>query len=228
MTRKQYENQIRLIAVSETSRAFRKSAIIKTIVKIAKQKNHIASGQLVNPSESNSITPNADDQWLVRGNRKAVIVRVYSVKQGVPSSIRIKTQLKYGVDERYYQLTTDSKKKKWFPNEEGINRLENWIKQKSARGVSFDLPSRGKDRKEAKKKMDSSNPIDVSRVAFAIANGIRKKGIKNRSNFFNPFKYKNTGVRATLDKAELKINDRLTELFTSEATISIDRLIETL
>ena len=123
MTRKQYENQIRLIAVSETSRAFRKSAIIKTIVKIAKQKNHIASGQLVNPSESNSITPNADDQWLVRGNRKAVIVRVYSVKQGVPSSIRIKTQLKYGVDERYYQLTTDSKKKKWFPNEEGINRL---------------------------------------------------------------------------------------------------------
>ena len=217
MTRKQYENQIRLIAVSETSRAFRKSAIIKTIVKIAKQKNHIASGQLVNPSESNSITPNADDQWLVRGNRKAVIVRVYSVKQGVPSSIRIKTQLKYGVDERYYQLTTDSKKKKWFPNEEGINRLENWIKQKSARGVSFDLPSRGKDRKEAKKKMDSSNPIDVSRVAFAIANGIRKKGIKNRSNFFNPFKYKNTGVRATLDKAELKINDRLTELFTSEA-----------
>jgi len=228
MTRKQYENQIRLIAVSETSRAFRKSAIIKTIVKIAKQKNHIASGQLVNPSESNSITPNADDQWLVRGNRKAVIVRVYSVKQGVPSSIRIKTQLKYGVDERYYQLTTDSKKKKWFPNEEGINRLENWIKQKSARGISFDLPSRGKDRKEAKKRMDSSNPIDVSRVAFAIANGIRKNGIKNRSNFFNPFKYKNTGVRATLDKAELKINDRLTELFTSEATISIDRLIETL
>ena len=225
MTRKQYENQIRLIAVSETSRAFRKSAIIKTIVKIAKQKNHIASGQLVNPSESNSITPNADDQWLVRGNRKAVIVRVYSVKQGVPSSIRIKTQLKYGVDERYYQLTTDSKKKKWFPNEEGINRLENWIKQKSARGISFDLPSRGKDRKEAKKRMDSSNPIDVSRVAFAIANGIRKNGIKNRSNFFNPFKYKNTGVRATLDKAELKINDRLTELFTSEATISIDRLI---
>jgi hypothetical protein len=228
MTRKQYENQIRLIAVSETSRAFRKSAIIKTIVKIAKQKNHIASGQLVNPSESNSITPNADDQWLVRGNRKAVIVRVYSVKQGVPSSIRIKTQLKYGVDERYYQLTTDSKKKKWFPNEEGINRLENWIKQKSARGISFNLPSRGKDRKEAKKRMDSSNPIDVSRVAFAIANGIRKNGIKNRSNFFNPFKYKNTGVRATLDKAELKINDRLTELFTSEATISIDRLIETL
>ncbi len=228
MTRKQYENQIRLIAVSETSRAFRKSAIIKAIVKIAKQKNHIASGQLVNPSESNSITPNADDQWLVRGGRKAVIVRVYSVKQGVPSSIRIKTQLKYGVDERYYQLTTDSKKKKWFPNEEGIDRLENWIKQKSARGVSFDLPSRGKDRKEAKKRMDSSNPIDVSRVAFAIANGIRKNGIKNRSNFFNPFKYKNTGVRATLEKAELKINDRLTELFTSEATISIDRLIETL
>jgi len=228
MTRKQYENQIRLIAVSETSRAFRKSAIIKAIVKIAKQKNHIASGQLVNPSKSNSITPNADDQWLVKGNRKAVIVRVYSVKQGVPSSIRIKTQLKYGVDERYYQLTTDSKKKKWFPNEEGINRLENWIKQKSARGISFDLPSRGKNRKEAKKRMDSSNPIDVSRVAFAIANGIRKKGIKNRSNFFNPFKYKNTGVRATLDKAELKINDRLTELFTSEATISIDRLIETL
>ena len=36
MTRKQYENQIRLIAVSETSRAFRKSAIIKAIVKIAK------------------------------------------------------------------------------------------------------------------------------------------------------------------------------------------------
>lgn len=228
MTRKQYENQIRLIAVSETSRAFRKSAIIKAIVKIAKQKNHIASGKLVNPSESNSITPNADDQWLVRSDKKAIIVRVYKIKQGVPSSIRIKTQLNYGVDERYYQLTTDSKKKKWFPNEEGINRLESWIRQKSARGLSFDLPSRGKGRKEAKKRMDPSNPIDVGRVAFAIANGIKKNGIKNRSNFFNPFKYKNTGVKATLNKAELKINDRLTELFTSEATISIDRLIETL
>lgn len=76
--------------------------------------------------------------------------------------------------------------------------------------------------------MNPSNPIDVGRVAFAIANGIAKNGIKNRSNFFNPFEYKNTGVKATLNKAELRINDRLTELFTSQATISIDRLIETL
>ena len=74
--------------------------------------------------------------------------------------------------------------------------------------------------------MDPSNPIDVGRVAFAIANGIKKNGIKNRSNFFNPFEYKNTGVKATLSKAEVKINDRLTELFTSEATISIDRLMQ--
>lgn len=228
MTRKQYENQIRLIAVSETSRAFRKSAIIKAIVKIAKQKNHIASGQLINPSESKSITPSADDRWLVPNGKKAVIVRVYGIKQGVPSSVRIKTQLKYGVDEKYYQLTTHSKRKKWFPNREGIDALEDWIKQKSSRGLSFKLPSRGKGRKKETRPMDPSNPIDVGRVAFAIANGINKNGIKNRSNFFNPFEYKNTGVRATLSKAEVKINDRLTELFTSEATISIDRLIETL
>jgi hypothetical protein len=228
MTRKQYENQIRLIAVSETSRAFRKSAIIKAIVKIAKQKNHIASGRLINPSESNSITPSADDRWLVPNGKKAVIVRVYGIKQGVPSSVRIKTQLKYGVDEKYYQLTTHSKRKKWFPNREGIDALEDWIKQKSSRGLSFKLPSRGKGRKKETRPMDPSNPIDVGRVAFAIANGIKKNGIKNRSNFFNPFEYKNTGVKATLSKAEVKINDRLTELFTSEATISIDRLIETL
>lgn len=228
MTRKQYENQIRLIAVSETSRAFRKSAIIKAIVKIAKQKNHIASGRLINPSESNSITPNADDRWLVRDTKKAIIVRVYNIKQGVPSSVRIKTQLEYGVDEKYYQLTTHSKKKKWFPSREGIDALEDWIKQKSARGLSFKLPNRGKGRKKETRPMDPSNPIDVGRVAFAIANGIKKNGIKNRSNFFNPFEYKNTGVKATLTKAETRINDRLTELFTSEATISIDRLIETL
>lgn len=231
MTRKQYENQIRLIAVSETSRAFRKSAIIKAIVKIAKQKNHIASGQLINPSESKSITPSADDRWLVPNGKKAVIVRVYGIKQGVPSSVRIKTQLKYGVDEKYYQLTTHSKKLKPFPNKEGlvsIDRLEDWIKQKSARGLSFKLPDRGKGRKKETRRMDPSNPIDVGRVAFAIANGIKKNGIKNRSNFFNPFEYKKTGVKATLSKAEVKINDRLTELFTSEATISIDRLIETL
>ena len=231
MTRKQYKNQIRLIAVSETSRAFRKSAIIKAIVKIAKQKNHIASGQLVNPSESNSITPNADDKWLVSNGKKAVIVRVYGIKEGVPSSVRIKTQLKYGVDEKYYQLTTHSKKLKPFPSGSGlvsIDRLEDWIKQKSSRGLSFTLPSRGQGRKKETRPMDPSNPIDVGRVAFAIANGIKKNGIKNRSNFFNPFEYKNTGVRATLSKAETRINDRLTELFTSEATISIDRLIETL
>ncbi len=228
MTRKQYENQIRLIAVSETSRAFRKSAIIKAIVKIAKQKNHIASGMLVNPSESNSITPNADDRWLVPNKKKSVIVRVYSIKEGVPSSIRIKTQLEYGINEKYYQLTTHSKKKKWFPNRDGIDKLEDWIKQKSSRGISFTLPSRGKGRKKETRPMNPSNPIDVGRVAFAIANGIAKNGIKNRSNFFNPFEYKNTGVKATLNKAELRINDRLTELFTSQATISIDRLIETL
>lgn len=228
MTRKQYENQIRLIAVSETSKAFRKSAIIKAIVKIAKEKNHIASGMLINPSESNSITPNADDQWLVRKDKKSIIVRVYNIKQGVPSSVRIKTQLIYGVDEKYYQLTTHSEKKKWFPNEEGINRLEDWVRQKSSRGVSFKLPNRGSNRKKETRSMDPTNPIHVSRVAFAIANGIKKNGIKNRSNFFNPFEYKNTGVRATLNKAEARINDRLTDLFTTEATISIDRLIETL
>jgi hypothetical protein len=228
MTRKQYENQIRLIAVSETSRAFRKSAIIKSIIKIAKEKNHIASGNLINPLESNSITPNADDRWLVRKNKRAVIVRVYKIVQGVPASIRIKTQVKYGVDEKYYQLTTHSTKKMWFPNEDGINRLEDWLKQKSARGTSFTLPSRGKGRKNENKRMDPNNPVDVGRVAFAIANGIKKNGIKNRSNFFNPFNYKRTGVAATLNKAELRINDRLTDLFLREGIISIDRLIETL
>lgn len=228
MTRKQYENQIRLIAVSETSKAFRKAGIINAIVKIAKEKNHIASGNLINPLESNSITPNADDRWLVRNNKRAVIVRVYKIVQGVPASIRIKTQLKYGVDEKYYQLTTHSPKRKWFPNEEGINRLEDWIKQKSSRGLSFKLPNRGKGRKKETRRMDPNNPVDVGRVAFAIANGIKKKGIKNRSNFFNPFVYKRTGVAATLNKAELRINDRLTDLFISEGNISIDRLIDTL
>tara|TARA_R110001599_G_scaffold255245_2_gene455390 strand:- start:688 stop:1374 length:687 start_codon:yes stop_codon:yes gene_type:complete len=228
MTRRQYENQIRLIAVSEISKGFRKSGIIKAIIKIAKDKNHIASGSLINPLKSNSITPNADDQWLVRKKKKAVSVRVYNTKTGVPSSIRINTRLEYGIDERYYQLTTDSKKKKWFPNRDGINRLEEWVRQKSSRGVSFTLPSRGKGRKKETRKMDVSNAVDVTRVAFAIANGIKKKGIKNRSNFFNPFKSKKNGVKATLNNAELKINDRLTELFTSQATISIDRLIKTL
>ncbi len=231
MTRKQYENQIRLIAVSETSRAFRKAGIIEAIVKIAKEKNHIASGNLINPLESNSITPNADDRWLVRKNKRAIMVRVYKIVQGVPASIRIKTQVKYGVDERYYQLTTHSKKLKPFPSKNGlvsIDRLEDWLKQKSARGTSFTLPNRGKGRGKETKKMDPNNPIDVGRVAFAIANGIKKNGIRNRSNFFNPFEYKRTGVAATLNKAELKINDRLTDLFISEGTISVDRLIETL
>ena len=231
MTRKQYENQIRLIAVSETSKAFRKAAIIDKIIKIATDKNHIASGDLTNPLKSNSIFPPADDRWLVRKNKKAIIVRVYKIVQGVPSSVRIKTQLKYGVDERYYQLTTRSKKLKPFPNKAGlvsIDRLEDWLKQKSARGETFKLPNRGKGRGKEQKKMNPNNPIDVGRVAFAIANGIKRNGIKNRSNFFNPFEYKNNGVAATLNKAELRINDRLTELFMGRATISIDRLIETL
>jgi hypothetical protein len=228
MTRKQYENRIRLIVVSETIKEFRKSAIIASILKIVKEKNHIASGNLINPTQSDSILPTADDRWLVRKDKKAVSVRIYKIVQGVPASVRIKTQVKYGVDEKYYQLTTHSKKEKWFPSEDGINRLEDWLKQKSSRGTVFHLPSRSKERSGEKKVMNPNNPIDVGRVAFAIANGIKKKGIKNRSNFFNPFEYKRNGVAATLKKAELKINDRLTDLFIQEGNFSIERLIETL
>lgn len=224
MTRKQWQNRIRLIAVSEIIKEFRRSGIIKQIIKRAKEKDHIASGNLINPEKSNSLIPNRDDRFLTRRDQKrAISVRVYKVVQGIPSSITIRTNISYGVDEKYYFLTEKSPAVKWHPNERGIDNLEKWVKQKAGRGKQFYLPSRGRKTIEQKKVMDPNNPKDVIRVTFAIAKGLAKNGIK-KSSFANAFEYKKNGVYATLVKAETNINNRLTLLVEQETMVSFNKI----
>jgi len=219
-SRKQYENQIRLIVVAETIKEFKKSAIIKSIVDNAKSLKLIASERLINPSWSKSITPTADDRWLIPGKRKAVIVRVYNTKAGIPSTIKIVTQITGGyVDRRYYQLTDESKGKKFGVSEEGVERIKNWIKLKANRGNTWRLKI-GKKVRVA----DMNKPSDVQKLAFFIARKIRKRGIAS-TGFTNPFKDKRTGITPTLDRAEIRINKRLTDLFTDETVINVDRLM---
>jgi hypothetical protein len=224
MTTKQWQNRIRLIAVSEIIKQFRKAGIIKEITRRAEEKGHVASGNLINPEKSNSIIPNRDDRFLTRRDKKrAISVRVYKIVQGIPSSLTIKTNISYGVDKKYYFLTQGSPNEKWHPNREGIDNLERWVKQKASRGKSFYLPKRGKKRINKKQTMDPSNPIDVIRVTFAIAKGLEENGIK-KSSFANRFEYKNNGVYATLIKAERNINDRLTQLIEQETMVSINKI----
>ncbi len=219
-SRKQYENQIRLIVVAETIKEFKKSAIIKSIVDNAKSLNLIASERLVNPSWSKSITPASDDRWLIPGKRKAVIVRVYNNKSGIPSTIRIVTQITGGyVDRRYYQLTDESKGKKFGVSEEGVERIKNWIKQKAARGKTWKLKKGNKIRVA-----NVNKPADIQKLAFFIARKIRKKGITS-TGFTNPFKDSRKGITPTLDRAEIRINKRLTDLFADETVINVDRLM---
>ena len=70
MTRKQYENQIRLIAVSETSRAFRKSAIIKAIVAPIVLPNDTKIKPYQNPNNA----PPIKVRPRANGNDKEVVI----------------------------------------------------------------------------------------------------------------------------------------------------------
>lgn len=213
MTRKQYQNRIRLIAVAEIAKQFRKAGIINAIVGKIKGSGLIVSGGLSNPNESGSLTPRRDDLFLAREDgKKAVSVRVYKISQGIPSSITIRTNIRFGVAEKYFRLTKRSPSGGWNVSEEGFSRLKAWIVNSKA---NFKIDG---------KTLDKSKGYEVSKLAFVIKRSIQRNGLRKRYDFDNPFYYKNRGVLATLVKAQQNINDRLTDLFTEQTMVRFTKL----
>ena len=84
---KQIAVTARVIMVSALAKEFRKSQIIKKIIAIAKDKNMISTGDLINPKKSGSITPDSDDRWFEKP--ESIRVFVGPIINGVPSFLRV-------------------------------------------------------------------------------------------------------------------------------------------
>ena len=51
----QFKNKVKVIAVAKIGAAFKKSKIVERIIKSAKDKGHVATGKLTNPTSSRSM-----------------------------------------------------------------------------------------------------------------------------------------------------------------------------
>lgn len=181
---KQIAVTARVIMVNSLAKEFRKSQIIKKIIAIAKGRNMISTGNLINPSKSGSITPDADDKWFE--DPKSLKVFVGPIVNGIPSFLRVRVAPQYDIDSKYYYLTEKSPKKKWLPN---VRAIESWVRTKRIGELT-----------ESKK------------IAWAISKSILKKGIK-KTNLANPFFYKTTGVKPTIERGVNRGMIRVSELY---------------
>lgn len=207
---KQYENQIKVVIVAILSKEFKKSSIVSKVIGNAKSNNQVATKGLVNPSRTGSIVPSRDDRWLV--NPDAVVVRVGSVKYGVPEVSRISLKIRYGLAQEYYWLTKESPNSIWRPSGTEIVK---WIRAKGSRG---NFKYRGRS-------ADLSKDYQVQSIGYLISRSIGKKGI-SKTNLFNPFKNKKDGVEATVDRALPKIYDRLILLYGTESEDVLVKMLE--
>lgn len=198
----QYKNFIKVIVVAAVAKEFRKSAIIKKVVQKIKSQDLVATGELSNPQLTASILPSRDDRFLVE--KGGVIVKTAKIgPKGTPVATEIAVNIRYGLnEEKYFFLTKGSPDKKWFPN---LDRIAEWVKVKQSRGKSFKITKKGV-RKEAKKEWE------IRSVAFFIARKMKSEGI-DKKDFLSPFEDRATGVKASLAKAEIKITNRLLELY---------------
>ena len=139
--------------------------------------------------------------------------------KGTPIATEIVVNIRYGLnEEKYFFLTKGSPDKKWFPN---LERIAEWVKVKQSRGKSFKITKKGV-RKEAKKEWE------IRSVAFFIARKMKSEGI-DKKDFLSPFEDRATGVKASLAKAEIKITNRLLELYgTTFVNIQNDVIVNTL
>lgn len=197
-SKKQLENQMRLVAVAAVAKEFRKSAIIAKIISIAKSKGMVATGKLTNPKSSKSLMPESDDRWLVKKDSIRVVIGSY--KNNIPESVKIITNIEYGLgpDHQYYSVLWEkSKKKKWYPK---IDPIQSWVMKK---GISSDIR-------------------ESRRIAFRIAKSMGKNGIKKRTNFLNPFEYKDKGFDATLQRGINNAAARMIDLYGETLIEAID------
>lgn len=198
----QYKNFIKVIVVAAVAKEFRKSAIMQKIYNNIKKYNLISTGELLAFRASKAIIPTRDDRFLVDGG--GVIVKTVKIgPKNTPIATEISIKIRYGLtEEKYFNLTTGSGNKKWFPN---IDNIAEWVKIKKARGNSFTIAKNGV-RRQANKEWE------IKSVAFLVARKIAKQGI-DKKDFTEPFENKKYGVEASLRRANNKIQNRISELY---------------
>ena len=207
---KQYENQIKVILVASLAKEFKKADIIGKVISNAKANRQIATKSLINPQLTKSIIPSRNDRWLI--NKNSVVVKVGSVNYGVPKIVKMRINIEYGLDEKYYWLSEDSSNKRWMPDGKEIMK---WIKVKGDRG---NFKYKGKP-------ADLSKEYQVKSIGWIISKMISAKGIK-KTNILNPFKDKQNGVEATVGKALPSVYKRLNLLYGAELENSIVKIFE--
>lgn len=223
LSRKQIQNRVRLIVVSEYSKAFRKAKIVERVIERAKQDNKVAFGNLINPEKSESMFPARDDLFLTKvksskfklKSRVPVSVRIYKVYREMPVDLRVRIQVPGELSPQYAQTSSLEKNltRNWFPSESGIDSIKSWIKQKISMGVSFDIPksSNGKDRGV----LSASDDVNVGRLAFGIANKMNDRGLHPdyKTDFDKPF-YE---ISSVMNKAKIITEKRVKLLMVEQA-----------
>tara|TARA_R110000782_G_scaffold52591_2_gene112600 strand:+ start:452 stop:1105 length:654 start_codon:yes stop_codon:yes gene_type:complete len=213
-TAKQYQNFIKVIMVAAVAKEFRNASIIKRIIANAKAEDHIATGSLIRPDATGSITPSSDDKWISEAS-KGISVVVGGVEYGIPSDVTIKIEIGYGLDFRYNFLNGTESLTEKGPSKEAIKQ---WVKIKADRGHTWELKG---------KAVSANDESKLNAVAFLIRRSMKSKGIR-QTKFAEPFKDKSTGVDATLRKGFLKGIDRVTERFEVETYNSVVDALETI
>jgi len=198
----QYKNFIKVIVVAAVAKEFRKSAIMQKIYNNIKKYNLIATGELLAFRASKAIIPTKDDRFLVDGG--GVIIKTVKIgPKKTPIATEIIVKIRYGLTEgKYFNLTTGSGNKKWFPN---VDNIAEWVKIKKARGNSFTITKNGVKR-------EANKEWEIKSVAFLVARKIAKQGI-DKKDFTEPFENKTYGVEASLIRANNKIQNRISELY---------------
>ena len=224
LSRKQIQNRVRLIVVAEYSKAFKKAKIIEKVIARAKQQGRVASGNILNPQESESLIPSRDDLFLTKlksskfklKSRVPVSVRIYKVYKEMPVDLKVRIQVPGSLSPQYSQISSIAinKVNNWQVSESGIDSIKNWIKQKMSRGVVFSVPksSNGKDRGS----LGSNEEVNIARLAFGIAKKIAARGIKTKTDLDKPFEER----VSVMNKAKV-ITEKRVQLIMAEQGIPL-------
>lgn len=205
-TLNQFRNRVKTIVVAKVSNEFKRAAIVKRILENAKDKGHVSTGKLTNPSGSRSITPFSDDRWLIRKDAVRISVVELPSRQYMVSNIRV--TVRYGLNYRYQQLASYTAKNIWTPPREDIAQ---WIKNKINQGKTFEYGG---------KRLIATDETKIKKLSYIIARSIGEKGIK-KTSFANPFINKRNGVEPTLNRGIAKAMERIDFLYAT----SVDRAV---
>lgn len=203
-TKRQYENEIRTIVVAKVANEFRRAKLVSQVISNAKNNGQVVTGGLISPDTSGSIFPSADDKWLI--NRDSVSVEVGSIDKltKLPLEVRVEVDIEYGLNYKYWWLSTESGQKSWKPD--GW-KIENWVENKMRKGKQFYIINPNGTRRPAQQ-----NAMDRNRVSYMVFRKISEKGI-DKTNLTDPFVKGNNNAANVARRGFDKAIERIGELY---------------